>query len=139
MSISDKGRADGMWRDFFLACVEVLPPGARGFVPEAGASWCAYTTFSRLRVDAGYWTSGLPRPEDIYEGWIGDGGNWGQPIAYSDLAHVIIPRRFAWERTTQDQWESSEDVQDIDAIAAILRRKGIEHRLTEHCLERKTF
>lgn len=128
------------WRSFFFACVECLKPGDFKRSPSPDASWCAYTTFSRLGSDAGYWTSGVPLAEDIGECGINDGGVWGQPFAYDDIAHVIIPRTIYWEDIREGRWLSDgHAVQDIDSLSLALKAKGIEHHLTARVLEIKCY
>lgn len=134
------GAVAPQWRSFFLACVECLQPGDFSRSPSQGASWCAYTTFGRLGSDAGYWTSGLPLAEDIGERGINDGGIWGQPIAYDDIAHVIIPRTIYWEDIREGRRLSDGyAVQDIDTLSLVLSAKGIDHRRTAHVLEIKCY
>lgn len=66
------------WHQFFLVASEVLGPGSH--VARFSESWCSWTTFDRLLVDAGYWAAGIPARRDIFETHIGDGGVWGQPF-----------------------------------------------------------
>ncbi|MDO3566066.1 hypothetical protein [Ralstonia pseudosolanacearum] len=127
----------GAWKNFFTTCAAILGEGA----PAAAKSntWCSWTTFKRLREDTGYWQSGLPNPSDIHDEWIGDGGVWGQPFSYTDLAHIIVPREFYWEQVSQEGFESGVRVQDIESLSTELRAKGIEHRKTDLLLEIKLY
>lgn len=103
-------------------------------------SWCAWTTYRRIGEDFGYWTSGLPALEDIGATGIADGGVWGQPFSYSELAHVVIPRTFYWEsRTAAGQFESGLRSQDIDELSFRLSAAGVEHRATDLVLEIKLY
>jgi len=125
------------WKNFFLLCSRVLGKGA----PSAASSdsWCSWTTFRRLMEDAGYWGAGLPNPENIFDCNVGDGGTWGQPFAYSDIAHMLIPREFYWEKISEQGFESGTKHQDIDALSAKLNKQGIHHRKTNLVLEIKLY
>jgi hypothetical protein len=85
------GRHRGFaWRTFFSICARVLGPGEMRAAQSQ--SWCAWTTFERLISDSGYWTSGLLAEPELMETYTVDGGPWGQPFSYQNIAHVIIPR-----------------------------------------------
>jgi len=122
------------WHAFFVTCAELLGPG------DQHGSWCAVTTFRRLADDAGYWTHGLPLKSDIAPTHIGDGSVWGQPFAYADLAHIVIPKTFIWERYENGAWlECVSQTQDIKRLSETLDAKGINHRLTSLVLEIKLY
>jgi hypothetical protein len=127
------------WREFFLACSELLLPGEWTPVPVREGSWCRFTTFDRLQTDAGYWGHGLPRSEDIGLEWINDGGVWGQPFRFCDLAHVIIPRRIFWETQGPGPYECGEVSQELEPLSDALAQKGIQHRLSDLVLEIKFY
>jgi len=128
---------DAEWRRFFQICAEQLGAGDR--LAAASASWCAYTTFGRLNEDAGYWTTGLPAAQDVQPWGIRDGGTWGQPFRFEDLAHVILPAKFYWERGQGPGWECGHRPQDLRALSAALQVGQVQHRLTELVLEIKLF
>lgn len=118
------------WKLFFeLASTDI---GAGEWNIQFSKSWCLWTTFARLSLDSGYWQAGLPKITDIGESGIGDGGVWGQPFKYSDLAHIIIPVRFTTE--TGDVRN-----QNIAALYERLCKVGIKSRLTETLLEIKLY
>ncbi|HET6943655.1 MAG TPA: hypothetical protein VFH89_16000 [Sphingomicrobium sp.] len=122
------------WHQFFLTCAELLGPG------DKHGSWCAVTTFQRLSDDAGYWTHGLPRASDLAPTHVNDGGVWGQPFAYADIAHVIIPKTFGLDRSENGEWqEYVSQTQEIELLSKALAGKGIDHRLTSLVLEIKLF
>jgi len=125
------------WKMFFLTCADVLGPGDS--LPFRSESWCSWTTFSRLRSDAGYWQRGLPGRADISEEWIGDGGVWGQPFAYADIAHIIIPREFHWQKISQGALDEGVRQQDIDVLSSELDKHAIVHRKTDLVLEMKFY
>lgn len=102
-------------------------------------SWCGWTTFSRLGQDAGYWTDQLPLTTELGERSVADGGTWGQPFPYEDLAHIILPRHFTEEYAAPKIFSIWTHEQDIDGLSARLSREGIKHRLTEYVLEIKLF
>lgn len=128
---------DAQWRSFFLICIEQL--GADDQLAAASASWCAYTTFGRLNDDVGYWTMGLPAAEEVESWGIRDGGTWGQPFRFTDLAHVIVPARFYWERGQGSEWKCGYRTQDLRAVSACLHVAHVQHRLTDLVLEVKLF
>jgi len=102
-------------------------------------SWCAWTTFGSLSTDIKYWTSGLPALGDINNEFIGDSGVWGQPFLYKDLAHIIIPKEFFWERLDGHEYESGVKTQDISRLSSELHVRGVSHRLTDVLLEIKLY
>lgn len=102
-------------------------------------SWCAWTTFERLSEDAGYWTAPLPLEAELLVNGTSDGGTWGQPFRYSQLAHLIVPRRFYWEQISDEGFTSGVHVQDIDGLSVELSVEGIAHRLAELTLEVKLY
>ena len=102
-------------------------------------SWCAWTTFERIGEDAGYWTAPLPLETEILADGTSDGGTWGQPFRYEQLAHFIIPRRFYWEEISADGFKSGVHEQDIEGLSHKLTIAGMAHRLTELVLEVKLY
>lgn len=102
-------------------------------------TWCAWTTFERLGEDAGYWTAPLPDEAELLEGYIADGGNWGQPFPYEQIAHLIVPRRYYWDRFGEGVYVSGHHIQDIDGVSELLTKNGIPHRLTIYALEVKLY
>ena len=102
-------------------------------------SWCSWTTFERLERDAGYWTRELPLIRELADTATRDGGTWGQPFPYNELAHVMIPRRFDEEYAHAGEFHIWSHEQDIDGLSAILCAAGIEHRLSKYVLEIRLF
>jgi hypothetical protein len=124
------------WREFFELCRVHL--GAGAVIPAQSGSWCSWTTFDRLHLDAGYWQAGLPGIEEIGETGIGDGGAWEQGVPYAELAHLILPGRFY--RAPSEQHPVGGYVeQDLGRLSRALFDAGIEHRLTEFVLEIKLY
>jgi hypothetical protein len=101
-------------------------------------SWCSWTTFDRLKSDAGYWTAELPLESELGESYVADGGTWGQPFPYGELAHIIIPRCFIEEHSgvAFRQWAHE---QDIDGLSQQLETADVRHYLSEYALEVKLF
>jgi len=128
---------DAQWYTFFTLAAEVLGPGNR--LAEHSHSWCSWTTFDRLSVDAGYWTGGLPALEDIFETSIGDNGVWGQPFHFSQLAHLIVPRKFMCDEPPGPNWTFRERVQNLEGLSTKLRTAEIPHRLTELVLDLQCY
>jgi hypothetical protein len=136
-SLGGKSMQDREWHTFFATAVRVL--GAGEVVLADTPSWCAWTTFTRLAEDSGYWTRGLPRQDDIRSTHIADGGVWGQSFPFAELAHVIIPREFSWEAQAPVPWKRGTRQQDIATLSSELTRAGIVHRATSLVLEIKCY
>ncbi|TFV92317.1 hypothetical protein E4K72_19810 [Oxalobacteraceae bacterium OM1] len=129
---------DADWKLFFLICAKVL--GAGRPAPGQTKSWCAWTTFRRLSEDAGYWGAELPKESDICSTHIADGGPWGQPFEYAEIAHVLVPARFSLEvGAGTPNWRVDDGKQDLDRLSAALHDAGIPHRKTEMVLEIKCY
>lgn len=141
------------WRRFLTIAAERLTSPLRTEKGEGTSdggspllqSWCAWTTFGRLTLDAGYWTAELPKVGELGERSTTDGGTWGQPFPYNDLAHLIIPRQFSEERSYDPdnksrrgfwQWRH---VQDIEGLSAQIRAEKIEYELSQWALQIKLF
>lgn len=135
--MKEKMVSDKDWREFFRICTEWLGQGDQ--LASKSASWCAWTTYRRISEDFGYWACGLPAIDDIGETGIGDGGVWGQPFNYSELAHMIIPRSFYWEANVDGRFERGLRSQDIDELSSRLAAAGFQHRLTDLILEIKLY
>ena len=128
---------DDRWREFFQICTQVLGRGNR--LAEDSETWCAWTTFGSLSTDIIYWTAGLPNAEDLDVGFIKDNGVWGQPFLFKDLAHVIIPKEFLWEKMAIGSYESGIKQQAIEKLSSALAAAGIPHRCTDIVLEVKLY
>lgn len=129
---------DSEWKNFFQTCSEILGDGGK---PDAfhSTTWCSWTTFNRLRIDAGYWQAGLPRASELDGKGTADTGVWGQPFLFCDIAHLIVPREFYWDRIALGQFDSGSKRQDIDALSAALTSRNVVHRKTRIVLEIKLF
>jgi len=86
-----------------------------------------------------YFNSGFPEEKDCGDRAIADGSVWRQSIAYSDLAHIVIPAVFYWETGTDAGFACGYKEQDLQALAASLEQYEIPHRLTEKVLELKLY
>jgi len=127
---------DAEWRCFFEICASILGVGSHDIFTSQ--SWCAWTTFSKLKDDLFYWRHGLPRLDDIADSYIKDGGVWGQPFLYQDIAHIIVPRSFGNEYAGS-RWKYGIKVQDIDQLSDALTAANIIHRKTDLVLEIKLY
>jgi len=114
---------------------EFSAPGAESRL----RSWCSWTTFGRLERDAGYWTAELPLVEELGETYVNDGGTWGQPFSYDDIAHIIIPRRFIEEPFGQAAFRQWTHEQDIHGLAGRLDSAGVRYHISDYALEAKLF
>jgi len=128
---------DAQWKTFFLACARVLGKGAR--FDWGSENWCGWTTFDAVSSTAHYWTAGLPNEADIGDIGTNDSGPWGQPFLYRDLAHIVIPREFFWERTADKSYSNGTRTQDLARLSAALSEADIPHRLTDLVLEIKLY
>jgi len=92
-----------------------------------------------LREDIHYWQAGIPAENELCATYVADGGTWGQPFTYQDLAHVIVPRSFSWEFGVGTDFQCGTKVQDIDRLSHALSGAGINHRKTDLLLEIKLY
>ena len=129
---------DAQWKLALQAARRLLGKGAS--VSWASDSWCAWTTFSSLGHMLTYWQAGLPDEAELQEHGTQDGGLWRQRFEYADLAHLIIPASFRWERSGKEQgYSCGEKQQDIQTLSRELEQLGIPHRLTSLVLEIKLY
>jgi hypothetical protein len=131
--------SDDQWHRFFVLCAKVLEPGDPWLAKSK--SYCVFTTFDRLKTDVHYWQCGLPLEKEINDTWIADGGVWGQPFSFQNLAHIVIPRTWGFEHPDQDGMPAAyeERTQHIETLSRSLKGEGIDHRLTNLVLEIKCY
>jgi hypothetical protein len=129
---------DKDWKIFLTIARRVL---GKGFsISWASESWCAFTTFTSLEHSLTYWTNGLPDEDELSEDRTKDGGLWRQSFYYKDLAHIIIPAQFYWERTdSENGFQSGYKNQDIKLLSTELNKENISHRITDKVLEIKLY
>jgi hypothetical protein len=128
---------DAEWRRFLSIARQTL---GRGSWPSWDSeSWCAWTTFASLEHELTYWARGLPEESELLEKSTADGGTWMQPFAYSDIAHLIIPAKFYWEKISEGSFENGFKSQDIRRLAENLKAEGLSCRLTDLVLEVKLY
>lgn len=127
---------DQQWLVFFKICARILGPGDHR--PTERGSWCAWTTFASLQEQLHYWSAGLPRESELGATGVADGGTWGQPFSYQDIAHIVIPREVYWEVAAPDFTHGSK-LQDIQRLSSELDAARLQHRLTELVLEVKLY
>jgi hypothetical protein len=128
---------DEQWVTFFRTCARVLGHGAwRAIYSD---SWCAWTTFFSLNNQIGYSTTGLPNEDELASSNVKDGGTWGEPIPYQEIAHIVIPRAFYWESAYGGNFQHGTKHQDIDRLSDELTRQAIPHRKTDLILEIKLY
>jgi hypothetical protein len=126
--------SDEQWRTFFLLCTKVLGPGSSQAWDSQ--SWCAWTTFGNFLH---YWAAGVPSESEIEPHGIADGGTWGQPFPYQDLAHIAIPAEFYWEHVEPGNFRNGTRRQELDALSSALTSAAIKHRKTKLVLELKFY
>ncbi|MBS9783616.1 MAG: hypothetical protein KGV46_03585 [Pasteurella sp.] len=124
------------WKEVFTLCNEVLGSGSHS--REASVNWCAWTTFSSLEEGVFYWESGIPSKNEIYENYVGE-GVWKQPFLYEDLAHLIIPRTFYWERVSGTEFRSGYKKQGIEELALAFNTTDISYSLSKYWFEIRLF
>ncbi len=129
--------SDQEWRLLLLTARRVLGKGAS--LSWGSESWCAWTTFSSLESWLTYWHCGLPDESELLLTGTADGGSWMQPFQYSDLAHLIIPAKFYWERVVDSEFQNGTKLQDIERLSKELTQLGLPHRKTDLVLEVKIF
>ena len=125
------------WKALFLTSRTL--PGEGAYNPRYSESWCAWTTFQSLKHGVNYWYCGIPDYADILDTHIADGGLWGQPFNYDDLAHFIVPATFYWESEGGFRFENGTKSQDIKMLSEKLSYEGLEHRITDLVLEIKLY
>lgn len=119
------------WHFFIRTSIEVLGEGKP--IIDLSDSWCSWTTFSRLECwDAGYWQSGLPSLKQVETWGIADGGVWGQPFKYSEIAHFIIPHKFCTEAGVVK-------TQDTESLGHKLHDLGEAIQMNKYVLEVKLY
>jgi hypothetical protein len=111
-----------------------------GSTPHKMRSWCCWTTFGRLECDTLYWSGELPVEAELDMTSVADGGSWGQPFRYREIAHIIIPRTFCEEHPSGGgeftQWHHE---QDIGGLSKALNSQGVDHNLLPFCVELKLY
>jgi hypothetical protein len=85
-----------------------------------------------------YFGCGFPDESECLEDGTKDGGVWRQSFKYSDLAHLVVPKTFYWERTVNG-FQCGYKEQDIQRLSAELHTLQIPHRLTELLIEIKEY
>lgn len=129
--------SDDEWKLFLLTARQILGKGESQ--SWASESWCAWTTFSSLKGWLTYWHCGLPDKHELLQHGVADGGTWGQPFRYADIAHIIIPAQFYWEKVVESKFESGNKHQDINRLSTELNKLNIAHRKTGVVLEIKLY
>jgi hypothetical protein len=124
------------WKLCLQICRRTL--GIGDWDPFLSESWCAFTTYSSLVHGVTYFNCGFPNEDECLDICTVDGGVWRQSFSYNDLAHLIVPKTFYWERTING-FESGYKQQDIKKLSANLKTCGITHRLTDIVLEIKLY
>ncbi|MGL4318524.1 MAG: hypothetical protein ACRCTL_18155 [Pseudomonas sp.] len=125
------------WREALAIASRILGKGYN--VSWASESWCSFTTFTSLSNLCVYWQKGVPSEADLLSDRTRDGGLWMQSFYYSDLAHIIFPAKFYWEKFHNGEFTHGEKIQDIGFLSKELEKAGIHHRLTDLILEIKAY
>jgi hypothetical protein len=127
---------DKQWKVCLQTCRRIL--GRGDWDAYLSESWCAFTTFSSLEHGVHYFNCGFPAEDDCLDTCTKDGGVWRQSFEYSDLAHLIVPKTFYWERSVNG-FQSGYKQQDIKRLSTEFKKIGIEHRLTDLVFEIKLY
>jgi|APLak6261663543_1056040.scaffolds.fasta_scaffold02601_3 hypothetical protein len=125
------------WKTFFEVCAITLGTGS--YRASESETWCTWTTFQRVNEDIHYWTSGLPNLDELEPTWIKDGGTWGQPFRYQEIAHIVIPSAFSWESKEGETWQMGKKLQNIEKLSHALTKAKIAHRKTGVIVEIKLY
>lgn len=128
---------DNDWKLFLQTGRRLL--GIGDWDPYLSHSWCAFITFGRIRDGVHYLNCGFPEEADCLDTQIEDGGTWRQSYKYSDLAHVVVPATFYWERYVDKVFHYGNKSQDINLLSKELEKLGISHRKTDLVLEIKLY
>ena len=102
-------------------------------------SYCAWTVFERLGCDTHYWTAELPKETELYEHGVLDGGEWGQPFRFDEIAHLIVPVEYTEDRYVDQKYTMWCHTQDIVGLSRLLDEANIPHKLHETFLELKLY
>ena len=77
--------------------------------------------------------------DELWEEGTTDGGTWGQPFRFSDIAHLIIPKTFTRElfvgEGAQRTFQRVQVRQDIEDLSRELKMQGVPHTLSTIALE----
>jgi hypothetical protein len=124
------------WKMTLQGCSRIL--GYGDWDPYLSDSWCAFTTYTSLSHGAYYFNCGFPKEDECLEYCTKDGGVWRQSFEYDDLAHLIVPKTFYWERTING-FESGYKIQEILKLSKHLKAINIYHEVSDLVLEIKLF
>jgi hypothetical protein len=127
---------DETWKLTLQLCRRIL--GRGDWDPYLSDSWCAFTTFSAIKHGITYFNCGFPAENECLDTCTKDGGVWRQSFEYCDLAHLIIPRTFYWERTLNG-FQSGYKEQDLLVLAGELEQVHTQFTLSELVLEIKLY
>lgn len=135
------------WRTFFTLASRHILATRKSELDECSApsktfgreSYCAWTVFDRLGCDTIYWTAGLPNEHDLQEQGLRDGGEWGQPFQYDEIAHLIIPAEYTEDFHVDQKWIMWRHRQDIHGLSKLLDEASIPHMLHATFLELKLY
>ena len=64
---------------------------------------------------------------------------WTQPFFYEQIAHIIIPRVFTFDKLVDNIRETWEAEQDVDRISTLLSAQGIQHNISQYAVDLKLF
>lgn len=128
---------DTEWRVLLDLASHVLGPGHAD--SRRSQSWCAWTTYESLNSTLTYWASGIPHQHELTPTGLIDGGTWGQPFLYSEIAHLIIPAQFYWENLTANGFDNGYRRQDLITLSHALNEAGLPYRMTDLMLEVKLY
>jgi hypothetical protein len=92
-----------------------------------------------LRNGVHYWACGFPEKNDCLLDGTVDGGLWRQKFTYQDLAHIIIPTSFYWERFHAGTFNNGTKEQNLHLLSERLNSSGIQHRKTDLLIEIKLY
>lgn len=113
---------------------------ARHVRPDpADLSWCAWTTFERLEMDVGYWSAPVPMSDELTATGVQPLRSGAAPFFYCQLAHFIVPRRFAVAHRDDGTVTWLENQQDIVGLSKRLECLGVPHTLGTRALEFKLY
>lgn len=126
-----------LWRCALIACRNIL--GVGSWDSSLSKSWCAFTTFSSLSHRTVYWNCGFPDEHELLTDRTSDGGLWRQSFHYSDLAHIVIPKNFYWERVQDSLFESGLKSQNLEALCEEFLSKGVPFNKSELVAEIKLY
>lgn len=90
-------------------------------------------------MDVGYWSAPVPMLDELTATGVRSCRSWTAPVCYCQIAHLIVPRRFAVACRDGATASWVESQQDIVGLSKRLDCLGVPHALGTRALEFKLY